>query len=340
MPLQIRRGLSSQMTSSVTPETGEPIFTTDTDKLYIGDGTTTADVLVPVNPDMNTTDLDDVSSSAPANGQFLLYDSASTSYIPTNATINNLTNVDITSVANGETLVYNSITSAWENGAGGGGGGTLSGLSDVTITSVANGETLVYNSITSAWENGAGGGGGGTLSGLSDVTITSVANGETLVYNSITSAWENGAGGGGGSSTLSGLSDVTITSVADGDVIRYDAVTGTYINDPYARGLSTLISAYMAGGAQIEAVSTDVALSFTNGSGFYAGIEDNSFSTGTIGQCLTADGNGGLNWEQVLLENAAGGTLYDAVDDTAAASGGVPVGGIYRDGSTLKVRVS
>ena len=107
MPLQIRRGLSSQMTSSVTPETGEPIFTTDTDKLYIGDGTTTADVLVPVNPDMNTTDLDDVSSSAPANGQFLLYDSASTSYIPTNATINNLTNVDITSVANGETLVYN-----------------------------------------------------------------------------------------------------------------------------------------------------------------------------------------------------------------------------------------
>ena len=252
------------MTSSVTPETGEPIFTTDTDKLYIGDGTTTADVLVPVNPDMNTTDLDDVSSSAPANGQFLLYDSASTSYIPTNATINNLTNVD----------------------------------------------------------------------------ITSVANGETLVYNSITSAWENGAGGGGGSSTLSGLSDVTITSVADGDVIRYDAVTGTYINDPYARGLSTLISAYMAGGAQIEAVSTDVALSFTNGSGFYAGIEDNSFSTGTIGQCLTADGNGGLNWEQVLLENAAGGTLYDAVDDTAAASGGVPVGGIYRDGSTLKVRVS
>ena len=101
-----------------------------------------------------------------------------------------------------------------------------------------------------------------------------------------------------------------------------------------------MISAYMAGGAQIEAVSTDVALSFTNGSGFYAGIEDNSFSTGTIGQCLTADGNGGLNWEQVLLENAAGGTLYDAVDDTAAASGGVPVGGIYRDGSTLKVRVS
>lgn len=263
MALQIRRGLSSQMTSSVTPEVGEPIFTTDTDKLYIGDGSTTADVLIPINPDIDTRDLGDVSTSLPIDGQFLLYNSASTSYIPTNATINNLTNVDITSVANGETLIYNSTTSKWENGAGGGGGGTLSGLSDVTIT-----------------------------------------------------------------------------SVADGDVIRYDTVTGTYINDPYARGLSTLIYAYMGGGAQIEAVSTDVALSFTNGSGIYAGIEDNSFSTGTIGQCLTADGNGGLNWEQVLLENAAGGTLYDAVDDTAAASGGVPVGGIYRDGSTLKVRVS
>jgi len=263
MPLQIRRGLSSQMTSSVTPEVGEPIFTTDTDKLYIGDGTTTADVLVPVNPDMDTRDLGDVSTSLPVDGQFLLYDSALTSYVPTNATIDNLTNVDITSVANGETLVYNSTTSKWENGAGGGGGGTLSGLSDVTIT-----------------------------------------------------------------------------SVDDGDLIRYNSVTGKYINDPYARGLSTLIPAYMGGGAQIEAVGGNTSLLFVNGPGTYAGVMDNSFSTGTIGQCLTADGNGGLNWEQLLLENAAGGTLYDAVDDAAAASGGVPVGGIYRDGSTLKVRVS
>ena len=32
--------------------------------------------------------------------------------------------------------------------------------------------------------------------------------------------------------------------------------------------------------------------------------------------------------------------LVNAADDTAAASGGVPVGGVYRDGSNLKVRVA
>lgn len=33
-------------------------------------------------------------------------------------------------------------------------------------------------------------------------------------------------------------------------------------------------------------------------------------------------------------------TLGDFADDTAAASGGVPVGSLYRTGSTVKVRVS
>lgn len=32
--------------------------------------------------------------------------------------------------------------------------------------------------------------------------------------------------------------------------------------------------------------------------------------------------------------------LVDAADDTAAAALGVPVGGLYRNGSILKVRVS
>lgn len=33
-------------------------------------------------------------------------------------------------------------------------------------------------------------------------------------------------------------------------------------------------------------------------------------------------------------------SLTNAADDTAAASAGVPVNGLYRDGSTLKIRVS
>lgn len=53
-------------------------------------------------------------------------------------------------------------------------------------------------------------------------------------------------------------------------------------------------------------------------------------------------GRHGLTWQPVLL--AAGPVLnplpVDAANDAAAASAGVPVGGIYKTGSQLMVRVS
>lgn len=45
MPLQFRRGLATDRTS-ITPVAGEPLYTTDTKKLYIGDGTTAGGVVV------------------------------------------------------------------------------------------------------------------------------------------------------------------------------------------------------------------------------------------------------------------------------------------------------
>lgn len=45
MPLQVRRGTNAQRTA-VTPVAGEPVFTTDTKQLYVGDGTTVGGVSV------------------------------------------------------------------------------------------------------------------------------------------------------------------------------------------------------------------------------------------------------------------------------------------------------
>lgn len=45
MALQVRRGLESELTT-ITPLEGEPIYTTDGKKLYIGDGTTQGGILV------------------------------------------------------------------------------------------------------------------------------------------------------------------------------------------------------------------------------------------------------------------------------------------------------
>jgi hypothetical protein len=45
MPLRIRRGTNADRTT-ITPVQGEPIYTTDTKQLYIGDGTTAGGVQV------------------------------------------------------------------------------------------------------------------------------------------------------------------------------------------------------------------------------------------------------------------------------------------------------
>ena len=47
MPLQFRRGTDAQRdTSTFVPLSGEPIWTTDTKKLWVGDGSTAGGILV------------------------------------------------------------------------------------------------------------------------------------------------------------------------------------------------------------------------------------------------------------------------------------------------------
>jgi hypothetical protein len=60
-----------------------------------------------------------------------------------------LNDVDITSVADNNLLAYNSVNNAWENVSL----TDLDLLTDVDVTSPADNDVLIYNSSTSAWEN-------------------------------------------------------------------------------------------------------------------------------------------------------------------------------------------
>lgn len=72
--------------------------------------------------------------------------------------------------------------------SGGGSVSELNDLSDVNITSLADNEILKYDAGTSKWVNEADAGGGASeLNDLSDVTITAAATNEILLYNG--SAW-------------------------------------------------------------------------------------------------------------------------------------------------------
>jgi hypothetical protein len=141
------------------------------------------------------------------------------------STLDGLSDVVITSVANGQVLVYDSATSQWINQTAGP-ATTLDGLSDVVISSLGGGQFLVYNSTTSQWENTSVTI-PTTLNSLSDVTTPSPSDGDVLTWDSATSEWVSLAPVY--SSTFAGLSDVNVAGVAADDTIRYDFPSGKWV---------------------------------------------------------------------------------------------------------------
>lgn len=71
-----------------------------------------------------------------------------------------LTDVDLTGLADGDTLVYDSVTATWLPGGGGGGpvdgsdmyGVSLNDLADVSFYLPNNGDVLTYNADLGVWE--------------------------------------------------------------------------------------------------------------------------------------------------------------------------------------------
>ena len=110
MALLLRRGTQAER-DAITPAEGELIYTTDTKRLYAGDGATLGGVLV----------------SADAA-----------------TTLNSLTDTDLTGASNGDHLAYNSGTSKWEpaNDAA----GSIGTLSDVNGGYV-NGDLLQFDGL-------------------------------------------------------------------------------------------------------------------------------------------------------------------------------------------------
>lgn len=134
-------------------------------------------------------ELTDWSNTAPTNGQIPVWDAASGEYVPTTSG-STISNTD--DLSEGTTNLYftNARTDARIAAA------SVDDLSDVDTTTVAptTGQALVWDGTQ--WEPGtvSGGGGGATdLDGLSDVSAASPSNGDVIVYNTGTSTWTTSA---------------------------------------------------------------------------------------------------------------------------------------------------
>ena len=129
MALRLRRGTDAQRltldgVALPVPAEGELIYTTDTKKLYVGDGATTGGIAVDVaNSTLSVDDLTDVdiTTVAPTDGQSLVWNDSDSEFQPGDANISNQSiNAlqDVDTISNtptvGQVLKYDGA--GWVNG--------------------------------------------------------------------------------------------------------------------------------------------------------------------------------------------------------------------------------
>lgn len=225
MALQIRRGTNAERLT-ITPLQGELIFTTDTQKVFVGDGTTLGGVAI--STDTNSEDVQDIVGPMFTGGT---HTGISFSYNDGNGTINatvtgggggsgTVTDVSVASANGFSGSVANSTTtpsitlSTSVTGMLKGNGTAISAAvagtdfqtplsagvdyqEPLTLTTLGSTgpATLVGNTLNIPEYAVSGGGGGATiLNDLTDVTITGTpAANSILKYNSVTSQWVNGS---------------------------------------------------------------------------------------------------------------------------------------------------
>ena len=107
----LRHGLEAHRTS-IVPQLGEPIYTTDEHKLYVGDSTTPGGV--PLRADAGTLGgVPATISSTPNNGDLLQYNASTGEWEFVSvssvgcSTLNCLSDVDTSGASNGQVLTFN-----------------------------------------------------------------------------------------------------------------------------------------------------------------------------------------------------------------------------------------
>jgi len=210
MALKIRRGTEAERAAltGTDPALGEPIFVTDTGKLWVGDGTTGG---VQINPDLAITNLTDVDTSmSPANGQLLTWSTPNMQWeaqtLSVVQDIQDLNNVDTTGVANGKILKYDA---ALNNPDATVGGWVVSDEYSFDLDTVIGGKSI------------------NIIGDVSTDGLNAPANGQYLLWDDVNGYWKPGDINLSSSSISAITADVTGSVFADDSTVMIDAVAGT-----------------------------------------------------------------------------------------------------------------
>jgi len=199
--------------------------------------------------------LTDVDLTGIQDGNAIIYDSATGTFLPGDAGGKfTVSETPPSGPGNGDTwfdsstgkayIYYDDVDSSqWVEIGNPNGYGSLSVLSDVDLTGLADGNSLVYDSASGNWIPGEGGGGSGsftvaetapTPAEAGDIWFNSTTGKTYIYYTDVDgSQWVEIASTVSGFQTLNEVADVEIAAVADGDFLRYNSSTSKWENDDY-----------------------------------------------------------------------------------------------------------
>ena len=151
-------------------------------------------------------------------------------------------------------------------GGGGGGTSTLNDLTDVVITTPSTGQVLKYNGTS--WINGTDSTSGGTasLDSLDDVVLTAPSIGQILKYNG--TSWVNdsddtGSGSSNSFQTIAVAGQSSVVAESSGDTLNIAAGTGISITTNPTTDTLTITSSVVGGATQFTGLGDISSASLT-----------------------------------------------------------------------------
>jgi hypothetical protein len=112
MALRLRRGTDAQR-ALITPAEGELIYVTDTNEIYVGDGTTVGGVRITGEVVNEIGQLNDVDAALPQDGHILIYDSPTGDWVSGELPLVDLADVNAVGITDGQILAWDATAQAF-----------------------------------------------------------------------------------------------------------------------------------------------------------------------------------------------------------------------------------
>ena len=112
MALRLRRGTDAQR-ALITPAEGELVYITDTNEIYVGDGTTVGGVRITGEVVNELGQLNDVDAALPQDGDVLQYDSPTGDWVAGELPLVDLSDVNALGILDGQVLVWDATAQAF-----------------------------------------------------------------------------------------------------------------------------------------------------------------------------------------------------------------------------------